>query len=77
MHIIHKKKDGASACDKIRNSVNKKAPKNRGLKKTSPEKLAGLTGVEPATFAVTGRCSNQLRYNPSLDFPVLSLKNES
>ena len=28
--------------------------------------LAGLTGVEPATFAVTGRCSNQLRYNPSI-----------
>ena len=33
--------------------------------------LAGLTGVEPATFAVTGRCSNQLRYNPSLTwFPL-------
>ncbi len=24
----------------------------------------GLTGLEPATSAVTGRCSNQLNYRP-------------
>ena len=27
-------------------------------------KLTGLTGLEPATSAVTGRCSNQLNYSP-------------
>jgi hypothetical protein len=27
--------------------------------------LTGLTGLEPATSAVTGRCSNQLNYNPT------------
>ena len=27
-------------------------------------KITGLTGLEPATSAVTGRCSNQLNYNP-------------
>ncbi len=26
----------------------------------------GLTGFEPATSAVTGRCSNQLNYSPKL-----------
>ena len=26
--------------------------------------LTGLTGLEPATSAVTGRCSNQLNYEP-------------
>ena len=26
----------------------------------------GPTGFEPATSAVTGRCSNQLNYGPSL-----------
>ena len=26
--------------------------------------ITGLTGLEPATSAVTGRCSNQLNYNP-------------
>ena len=25
---------------------------------------AGLTGLEPATFSVTGRRANQLRYSP-------------
>ena len=46
-------------------------PQAEAKKNTAPvanadavvEKLAELTGVEPATFAVTGRCSNQLRYN--------------
>ena len=28
-------------------------------------KMAGLTGLEPATSCVTGRRSNQLNYNPS------------
>ena len=28
------------------------------------KKKSGLTGLEPATSAVTGRCSNQLNYNP-------------
>ncbi len=27
----------------------------------------GLTGLEPATSAVTGRCSNQLNYSPIFD----------
>lgn len=26
---------------------------------------SGLTGLEPAASALTGRCSNQLNYNPS------------
>ena len=28
------------------------------------KKLAGWTGLEPATFCVTGRRSNQLSYHP-------------
>ena len=28
----------------------------------------GLTGLEPATSAVTGRCSNQLNYSPKREF---------
>ena len=31
----------------------------------TPERLAGLTGLEPATSDVTGRRSNQLNYHPA------------
>ncbi len=31
--------------------------------------LAELMGLEPTTFAVTGRCSNQLRYNSNIRLP--------
>ena len=30
------------------------------------EKMAGLTGLEPAASGVTGRRSNQLNYNPAM-----------
>ena len=44
-----------------KNPQQQKAP-DLGLRKSS--KLAGLTGFEPATSAVTGQRSNQLSYNP-------------
>ena len=34
-------------------------------KQSRSVKYTGLTGLEPATSAVTGRCSNQLNYNPN------------
>ena len=30
--------------------------------------VAGVTGLEPATFCVTGRRSNQLSYAPNIQF---------
>ena len=36
----------------------------------TPKRLAGLTGLEPATSDVTGRRSNQLNYNPALAEPA-------
>ena len=32
--------------------------------------MAEWTGVEPATFAVTVRCSSQLNYRPTIRFNV-------
>ena len=31
----------------------------------------GLTGFEPATSAVTGRCSNRLNYRPLVGYPSI------
>jgi hypothetical protein len=39
--------------------------------------LAGQTGLEPATSAVTGRCSNQLNYWPSNSGALDSIDKQS
>ena len=36
-----------------------------GLKSGFGRRLAGATGLEPATYGVTGRHSNQLSYAPA------------
>jgi hypothetical protein len=33
--------------------------------RNSSDPSSGLTGLEPAASALTGRCSDQLNYNPS------------
>lgn len=38
--------------------------KKRNLRNSS-DPSSGLTGFEPAASALTGRCSDQLNYNPS------------
>ncbi len=38
--------------------------------------MAGTTGLEPATSAVTGQRSNQLSYVPRLDSSGLCLVNQ-
>ena len=35
--------------------------------------MAGPAGLEPVTSRVTGECSNQLSYGPSLQFALLSV----
>ncbi len=45
------------------NLTNKKAPVLRRVL-LMRNSLAGRTGLEPATSAVTGQCSNQLNYRP-------------
>ena len=37
----------------------------RAKREGARRRLAGLTGLEPATSCVTGRRSNQLNYNPA------------
>ncbi len=34
--------------------------------------MAGWTGLEPATFCVTGRRSNQLSYHPVIALQILT-----
>src|SRR6266404_8103892 len=40
------------------------------------EMLAGSTGLEPAASGVTGRRSNQLNYDPKLNFERQSAKSK-
>ncbi len=42
-------------------TIQQKTPQKRGFPRN---KVAGWTGLEPATSGVTGRRSNQLSYHP-------------
>lgn len=39
--------------------------KKKNELRNSSDPSSGLTGLEPAASALTGRCSDQLNYNPS------------
>ena len=51
------------------NWIQKKRRKRRFLQ------MAGVTGLEPATFCVTGRRSNQLSYTPLGEYSYKQQKN--
>jgi hypothetical protein len=48
----------------LRKSPNKKALTKRAFYYKSAIYAAGPTGLEPATFGLTGRCANQLHHDP-------------
>ena len=52
----------------VRFELTTPCTQNRCASQATPHsvryKLAGMTGLEPATSAVTGQCSNQLNYIP-------------
>ena len=52
-----------------RGTVRAGAPRAPERVARSLERMAGLTGLEPATSCVTGRRSNQLNYNPAPSIP--------
>ncbi len=51
------------------------SPKNEKARISAGFKVAGWTGLEPATSCVTGRRSNQLNYHPVGDKFVGSIKD--
>ena len=53
----------------VRFELTTPCTQNRCASQATPHsvryKMAGMTGLEPATSAVTGQCSNQLNYIPT------------